>query len=46
MRTPIGLQKPHRIAELIPPVLALLGVATATFFAILHLTQMGWPSLT
>lgn len=40
MNLPIGLRKPHRLAELTPAVLALAGVLIATAFAILHLVQM------
>lgn len=45
MGMPEGLRKPHRIAELAPPVAVLIGVAVAAYYAFLHLTQMGWPGL-
>jgi hypothetical protein len=45
MDTPRGLRRPHHVAELVPPLLVLAGVATAAFYAFLHLSQMGWPGL-
>jgi hypothetical protein len=39
MHTPRGLRKPHHIAEIIPPLLAFLGVATAAYFAFPHIAQ-------
>jgi hypothetical protein len=39
MEIPKGLRKPHRIAELVPVLLAFLGAAAAAFFAFLHIAQ-------
>ncbi|HEY2749976.1 hypothetical protein [Phenylobacterium sp.] len=40
MDVPQGLRKPHRIAELIVPLMVLGGVATAVFYAFLHVAHM------
>jgi hypothetical protein len=39
MHMPRGLQKPHHIAEIIPPLLALAIVAWASIAAIAHIVQ-------
>jgi hypothetical protein len=39
MDTPRGLRKPHHIAEIIPPLLAFLGVAVASFYAFAHIAR-------
>jgi hypothetical protein len=39
MHMPRGLQKPHHIAEIIPPLLAFATVAWATIAAIAHVVQ-------
>jgi hypothetical protein len=39
MHLPPGLQKPHHIAELILPLLALVAVAWASIAACIHIVQ-------
>lgn len=39
MRMPKGLQQPHHIAEIVPPLLALAIVAWATIAAWAHIAQ-------
>jgi len=39
MDTPRGLRKPHHYAEIVPPLLAFLGVAAASYYAIAHIVR-------
>ena len=39
MDTPRGLRKPHHYAEIVPPLLAFLGVAAASYYAIVHIVR-------
>jgi hypothetical protein len=39
MDMPRGLRKPHHYAEIVPPLLALIGVATASYYAIAHILR-------
>jgi hypothetical protein len=40
MSMPRGLQQPHHIAEIVPPILALAAVAWATVAAWIHVGHM------
>jgi len=39
MDMPKGLRKPHRIAEIVPPLLAFVGVVVASYYAIAHIVR-------